>query len=1002
MNAPQNNNPQVLHPNYNGGLLRGIPLTKLLLVAVLAGLALCLQVTVFTLQVLVEERQVLQQQQQRQQQQQQQQQNSNNKEAVQPSTLQSMETTQAATLYTVQQGPADTGTSPVTAGKAWAHTLLVQQWLRTWDPNYAATTIQPLHDDTTLPAQYARNTKRQARDTGDTGYYHPTSWYVAPLQTPEEQLQYNNNDNDNKPKKFNASALVDALTTAARQGHAQAQFHTANALAAGFWPVKGVTTTTSSSTTTSLLSQLTVQESWTVPTSAQQQLAWLYWRLAAQQGHVEAAMALAHRLETTFPTNAKSSSSSSSKLQQQQCRQALPVWQAAASGIMDQLEADTASRAKILPATDGHELYLVHLHGSSAVQLSGPNRADESTDALQFYHLRAVNLYGSDAAAQAAYTLGQYYHHGLRGVPQNITKAAEYYAMAADQNHWEAAGAVGKLYLYGIGVPQDAYQAHKFFQKGIPSGLKDCQARYTRLAKGKKKDASHESIALCEANCLNGMAMIKILGLPHVTGIDWEQAEAFLELAKDQGSTEAMYNLAMFRMGWHQHWKFAQDVAENGQTTVDETTVFPHNKNAQPVHHPSQNEYTTALADLRLAASKGHLQANMRAGLLYSRGVTIPKPTGGGEIHVVLADCEKATKYFKWVVDHASPDRARRMRTAYQQYLAGDTEDALRNYLVAAATGSETAQLNAAFLMEKGTCPGLSNPVDCAKAAVRLYKAAAERGQGEACLRVGDFYYYGKLREQRSPMGPFGWTRYIVFPEELVPLVLPWWKAAVEWVVDQVQFYTGYDLGADTDTTDEENDDDHTTTEQEAVCDASDPEAQRTCAVSTTQEETSEHSVEGDLSMAAHYYELAVSSRESARAHFNLGFLFEWGLGVKQDFPLAKRHYDLSMASHTRESDLPAVIALFTLSLHERIIKLWSSLERWIESELETAGKGHSEGEQKTNWPSPGPSHQEGSPQPLKRRKREIIVKHIFSWDTLLILILTVLFLLLIGCGRTR
>ena len=154
--------------------------------------------------------------------------------------------------------------------------------------------------------------------------------------------------------------------------------------------------------------------------------------------------------------------------------------------------------------------------------------------------------------------------------------------------------------------------------------------------------------------------------------------------------------------------------------------------------------------------------------------------------------------------------------------------------------------------------------------------------------------------------------------------------------------------------------------------------------------------------MAAHYYELAVSSRESARAHFNLGFLFEWGLGVKQDFPLAKRHYDLSMASHTRESDLPAVIALFTLSLHERIIKLWSSLERWIESELATAGKGHSEGEQKTNWPSPGPSHQEGSPQPLKRRKREIIVKHIFSWDTLLILILTVLFLLLIGCGRTR
>ena len=555
--------------------------------------------------------------------------------------------------------------------------------------------------------------------------------------------------------------------------------------------------------------------------------------------------------------------------------------------------------------------------------------------------------------------------------------------MAAEQSHWEAAGQLGKLYLWGIGVPQNPYQAQRYFQMGVPAGLYDCQSRYTRLIKHSKKNKgdSDAGVLLCEANCLTGMALIKLLGLPHVSAISFADAEAFLELAKDQGSSEASYNMAKFLKGWQQHWRVPTAVEENGQTNIMEEQFF--GKDA-PLNHPSHAEYQNIIADLRVAASKGHMQANFRLGLLYAHGVSIPKPgsSGNEKLRVIPKDCEKATKHFRWVVDHASPDRARRMRLAYQQYVAGDTGNALRNYLVAAATGSETAQINAAFLLERGECPGLANSVDCAKAAVRLWKAAAEREQREASLRVGDFYYYGRLQPEPRAVGPFGWTRYLVFPEEIVPMAKSWFEKGK-------RLYLGDGKAGEKDE------------KQASVCEA---EAEGGTCAASDDKPAAEHSVQGDLELAAHYYQLAAVGKENARANFNLGFLYEWGLGLKQDFPLAKRHYDLAKSFSSRESDLPVVIALLTLTLHERVVKAYMSLKAWWEElkEGKAVTGNKSGGSNRADWPAPGPAHKEKTPQASKRDKMDIIIKHIFSWDSLLILILTVIFFFLLQCGATR
>ena len=168
--------------------------------------------------------------------------------------------------------------------------------------------------------------------------------------------------------------------------------------------------------------------------------------------------------------------------------------EAAAAGIIDRLEADPASRAKVTPASDKHLLHQVHLHGGQGSRLDYHNRPDESAEALQFYHVKAHQHIEADAsdrrkseAPQAAFTLAQFYHHGIRGVTQNVTLAAEYYEIAALQRHWEAAGQVGLFYLWGIGVEQDFVKARKFFNIGMPVGLDNCQSRFDRKARQKRK-----------------------------------------------------------------------------------------------------------------------------------------------------------------------------------------------------------------------------------------------------------------------------------------------------------------------------------------------------------------------------------------------------------------------------------------------------------------------------------------------------------------------------------
>lgn len=69
---------------------------------------------------------------------------------------------------------------------------------------------------------------------------------------------------------------------------------------------------------------------------------------------------------------------------------------------------------------------------------------------------------------------------------------------------------------------------------------------------------------------------------------------------------------------------------------------------------------------------------------------------------------------------------------------------------------------------------------------------------------------------------------------------------------------------------------------------------------------------------AAGYYQSAADTQMSALAMWNLGWMYENGVGVPQDFHLAKRHYDSALETNN-EAYVPVVISL--IKLHAR--SLW-------------------------------------------------------------------------------
>ncbi|KAL7430309.1 hypothetical protein ACHAXM_002294 [Skeletonema potamos] len=634
------------------------------------------------------------------------------------------------------------------------------------------------------------------------------------------------------------------------------------------------------------------------------------------------------------------------------CETALAYYEAAANGIMDTLEAGP-TRGKINPPLDEHRLAEIYMHGGASVSLQGYNKPDEIEEALQYYRMLASRNHSPEPDLGAALTIANFYYFGLRGVKQQLRLALKYYEICGDYNNWEGGGQAGLMHFWGVGMSHDERDLHKaysYFLQGTPGGLEGCSDRVRRRKKAlNKKDSNGEEISLCDKHSINGMGLMNLFGVEGLVERNVAMARSWWELCKDMGDPDCQYNYGMLRLGWmvtelkdlKSVERFAKDAKEPkseevflGEVKTGKETNYMTYRKAKAEDDlgaytgPSATDYSVAIQEFSRAAAKGHLQAKHKIAMLYSTGVEIPKKEGKTST-AVTQSCTNSLRYYKSIAD-GGDTISRRNRAAWKQYNAGDYESALRNYLATAETGSETGQVNAAFLLEQGHCLGLTRD-SCTRASVRLWRAAARQGNLEACLRVGDYYYYGRMKKSRGGQstppivvedgnskflyeqeelegkafyfvpGPYRWARYILYPEELFQLAKNW---AAKY------------FGAQHNTSKKEDEDDS----GKHTC-SIDDEALGTCKAAV--EDDAEEDDEDHMAIAAQYYRKAAEEHKSARANFNLGFMHEWGLGLTQDFPLAKRHYDLA----GEEASIASSIALWAMSVHQRVVKFTMILD---------------------------------------------------------------------------
>ncbi|KAL3790582.1 hypothetical protein HJC23_008788 [Cyclotella cryptica] len=793
------------------------------------------------------------------------------------------------------------------------------------------------------------------------------------------------------------------LEKAAELGHAEAQRMVANSLASGILPLSDHSLIQRyakwqyiNSNYVSNFTTLLAQSTLVVPddfSSGGEQLsrAIVLWHLSAMDGNVESAMALGFRhlysamggttkigdastmedhispgyLPTTGgATDAHGTSPTSHYGVLGTCPTALAYYEAAANGVMDALESGP-TKGKVSPPIDEHRLAEIHMHGGASVALDQRNKPDELEEALQYYRMLASRKRSPEPDLVAAFTIANFYHLGLRGVKQDLRLALKYYEICGDYNHWEGGGLAGLFHVWGIGMSpeeRDLGKAYYYFLQGTPGGIEGCSQRMKKKRKASDKDA--EEIKVCDRHCANGMGLISLLGIDGLVERSISNARKWFEISKDLGDSDGQYNYAMLRLGWmvieinddtfptgfaasslNHHGNSGQPLPYNlNYLSYRRQQLLPHD-----ITGPSASDYTVALQELSRAASKGHIQARHKLAMIYASGAEVPKKNGKPTI-AVAQSCIHALFHYKSIAE-AGNTVSQRNRAAWKQYNSGDSESALRNYLATAETGSLVGQLNAAFLLERGHCLGMTTEA-CTRASIRLWRAAARQGSLEACLRVGDFYFYGRMKKQPTTKwrgvgelssqhtlllygeershkngvdgkafyfapGPYRWARYILYPEEIIDITLSWLAVSLSMLLDYTsrQFYYEPKTVESSEAPKEDS--------SYSACLSGDKGSGTCIRRSHTDADTGDVSdreqVDEHMAIAAQYYRKAAEEHKSGRANFNLGFMYEWGLGLTQDFPLAKRHYDLAR----EEADLAASLALFAMGVHEKMLKGW-------------------------------------------------------------------------------
>jgi SEL1 protein len=353
---------------------------------------------------------------------------------------------------------------------------------------------------------------------------------------------------------------------------------------------------------------------------------------------------------------------------------------------------------------------------------------ERSMDAAAFYYMRVAHK-----AHEAYHVAGQQPHNEMQRISYATLDTVEegqkgdddellqWQKQRAEEGHIPSMMAMGDLYYWGArGFERDQILAFSFFMRAADLG-----------------NANGQSAAA--GMLLKGEGCEKDLG----------KAVELYELAAEQGSIRALNGLGyayFFGGALEQNQTKAFELFdEAARIGTDGDSMFNAAHCLQNGLGVPKDSLAASVYYKKAAEQFGHFDSAFCLGKMHYEGDAVERST------------ELALRYLVPAAQAGSWGGS--VRHGFDRYMARDIEGAVLNYEIAAEQGYAVARGNLAFLLDSGmarageiyhdvsTLQDNDDPSVKMRRQQRAFRqymlVASEDGDGDAMLRVGDYYYYG-------------------------------------------------------------------------------------------------------------------------------------------------------------------------------------------------------------------------------------------------------------------
>ncbi|XP_056261799.1 protein sel-1 homolog 1 [Seriola aureovittata] len=478
---------------------------------------------------------------------------------------------------------------------------------------------------------------------------------------------------------------------------------------------------------------------------------------------------------------------------------------------------------------------------------------------------------------------------------QNVTKAKEMFERLAMEGSPKAQMALGFLYAAGLGVNSSQAKALVYYTfgalggnlvahmilgyrywggVGVPQSCESALTHYRLVANQVASDVS-----LTGGSAVQRIRLLDEVENPGSTsGMLEEDLIQYYQFLAEKGDVQAQVGLGQL------HLHGGRGVEQNHQRAYD---YFTQAANAGNTHAmaflgkmysegseflPQNNE--TALQYFKKASDLGNPvgQSGLGMAYLYGRGVTV--------------NYELALKYFQKAAEQGWVDGQLQLGTMYYNGIGvkRDYKQALKFFNLASQSGHILAFYNLAQMHATGT-----GVMRSCHTAVELFKNVCERGRWSERLMTA----YGSFKEGETDAAL---VQYLLLAEQGYEVA----QSNVAFILDQ----KGAKIFSENETY------------PRALLHWTRAAAQgyTVARIKLGDYHFYGYGTDVDYETAVIHYRLASEQQHSAQAMFNLGYMHEKGLGIKQDIHLAKRFYDMA-AEASPDAQVPVFLALCKLGL---------------------------------------------------------------------------------------